>query len=448
MDQSLKRCSRCREDKPVDQFHANASKPSGFDSACRECRNTARSANIDVHLVAEVTRGGQQLAAFGSALERVCVEQLIAAGSMEAGAQAAGVDVRVFRAHLNEVCRRAAKRGYSPGSDMQSTTPEGFSVKGVSSYYRVDPDGKRELAGQWVKTKSDEDHKLAAFLDALSHLADNWQGKMDPIAAPSHTADDLLCVYPMGDPHIGMYAWAAETGQDFDMAIAERNLCNAVDELVAIAPSSSRALLLNLGDYFHGDNSLNRTMRSGHALDIDTRWPKVLRVGLRAFRRNIDRALEKHAQVDVWCMTGNHDDHSAIMLALALEQAYEREPRVRVNTSPAKFQFTTHGKCMIASTHTDTCKMADLAAIMASDRPEDWGSTEYRYGYTGHVHHKSVIEVPGAVLESFRTLAPKDAYHAASKYRSGQDMTMIVLHKRYGEISRGTVPISRLKELA
>lgn len=439
VDVTSQRCSSCRLELPPEAFAESAA---GRVYRCRSC-DTERKGVGEATLVRDITGGGEAMAAFGSPMERACAEQLIATGSLQGAADLIGLETRVLRAHLYELRRKAASRGYAPGNDMTKATPDGYHVKGVSTYY--DAEGK--VKGQWVKTKADEEHHITALLDAMSHLADQWQGAFAPVDAPLHVEDDLMCVYPMGDPHIGMYAWAEETGQSFDMRIAEQNLCAAVDQLVAGAPQAKRALLLNLGDYFHGDNSMNRTMRSGHALDIDTRWPKVLRVGLRAFRRNIDRALEKHEVVDVWCMTGNHDDHSAIMLALALEQAYEREPRVRINTSPAKFQFTTHGRVMIASTHTDTCKMADLAPIMAADRPVEWGATEHRYGYTGHVHHKSVIEVPGAVIESFRTLAPKDAYHAASKYRSGQDMTMIVLHKLHGEVSRNTVGISRLKEI-
>jgi hypothetical protein len=34
-------------------------------------------------------------------------------------------------------------------------------------------------------------------------------------------------------------------------------------------------VILNLGDFFHADNELNRTQVSGNALDVDTRYAKV-----------------------------------------------------------------------------------------------------------------------------------------------------------------------------
>ena len=89
---------------------------------------------------------------------------------------------------------------------------------------------------------------------------------MPEIPAPEILNADLLTVYPMGDPHLGMYAWAAETGTDFDLEIAERNLTAATVRLVMASPPSEEALIVNVGDFFHGDTSANRTLRSGHGL--------------------------------------------------------------------------------------------------------------------------------------------------------------------------------------
>ena len=74
--------------------------------------------------------------------------------------------------------------------------------------------------------------------------------------------------------------------------------------------------------------------------------------------------------------------------------------------------------------------------IMATDRQKDWGETDYRYWWTGHIHHDSVKEFAGVKCESFRVLAHVDAYAANAGYRSGRDMKAIILHKEYGEVGR------------
>jgi hypothetical protein len=250
----------------------------------------------------------------------------------------------------------------------------------------------------------------------------------------------------MGDPHLGMLAWPAETGNAFDLAIAERNLFAAVDRLVDLAPRTQKALIENLGDFFHADNK-NSTTTKGTRLDTDGRWPKVLATGIKLMRRVIDRALQKHEHVTVINEIGNHDDHTSIVLSIALAQFYEHEPRVSIDTSPQSFHWYRFGKCLIGTHHGHNVKLTDLPGVMAVDQAKAWGETEHRYWHVGHVHHDALKELPGCTVETFRTLAGKDAWHAGQGYRAGRDMKLIVLHKDHGEVGRHTVGISLVHEL-
>ena len=329
-----------------------------------------------------------------------------------------------------------------PGIPFPDPVPEGFHVKGLSTLY--DADGNPRA--QWVKSNRDAEDKYKALTEAVTRLAEPFRGAHEPIAPAADHDSDTLTVYPFGDPHVGLYAWAAETGDDFDLEIAEADLVTAVDHLVGLAPPSKEALIINLGDFFHADTMENRTMRSGHALDVDTRWGKVLSVGIRIMRRAIDKALEKHAQVRVINEIGNHDDHTSIMLGICLANYYEREPRVTIDTSPAKFHWYRFGKCLIGTCHGNGVKKEQLLGVMAVDRAQDWGETEHRAYYTGHIHSQTVREFPGVIVESFRTLSPRDAYAAGAGYRSGQDMNCDVWHREHGRILRHTVGIAQVRQ--
>lgn len=337
-------------------------------------------------------------------------------------------------------CMRSVKATKWPSVDAFDKA-QGMVETSRSTLYK---DG--EIVQEWVKVAKSKEDGHAAFLEALAGLDAKWD-KPPAIKKPrSLLSDDLLTVIPLGDPHIGLLSWGHETGQDFDLHIAETNLISAVDHLVSLAPRAKRALLINLGDFFHADNSSNQTTH-GTRVDVDGRWSKVLRVGIRIMRRAIEKLLETHEEVTVICEIGNHDTHSAVMLALALEQFYEHEPRVTIDTSPAKFHWYRFGRNLLGVTHGDTAKMKDLPAIMACDRAEDWGQTTYRYFYTGHLHHDKTIEYPGVIVETFRTLAPADAWHKGQGYRSGQDLKLDVIHKEYGRINRHTVGIRQLWDL-
>jgi len=91
--------------------------------------------------------------------------------------------------------------------------------------------------------------------------------------------------------------------------------------------------------------------------------------------------------------------------------------------------------------------MDKLPAVMAADRPQDWGQTEFRYWLTGHIHHDSKIEAPGCMVESFRTLAAKDAYASYGGWRSGRDTKVIVYHKDFGEVERHTIALAQMQPI-
>src|SRR3546814_19738038 len=51
---------------------------------------------------------------------------------------------------------------------------------------------------------------LQVIRDFVRSLMDEATGKSRLIEPPKHVNADLLAVYPMGDPHFGMYAWKAD----------------------------------------------------------------------------------------------------------------------------------------------------------------------------------------------------------------------------------------------
>ncbi len=362
-------------------------------------------------------------------------------GSNQKAAKALGVTRRSVDKAMVLLRQSAAARGYAPAHDMTRTVPEGFKVRGVSTYY--DRDGK--AAGQWVKSSADDAMRDEALRDFAAALADDVKGLAPISPPPARGNDDLMCVYPMGDPHFGMYAWWQDAGADFDLDIAERLTCGAIDRLVSSAPAASTALLLNLGDMFHADNQKNLS-QSGHQLDVDGRWAKVQQIGLRAMIYAIRRLLEKHSKVIFRINRGNHDGHSSYALALMISCYFHDEPRVEVDLSPAVAWYHQFGRVLIGSTHGDTIKGPDMLGIMAADKAEAWGATAHRYWYVGHVHHQDTKEYRGGVVEYFRTLAARDAWHQGQGYRAGRDMRLIVLHKEFGEVERHRCDVAMLDE--
>jgi hypothetical protein len=349
-----------------------------------------------------------------------------------------GLTYDQVRHAVRRVKSRAALQGYAPEYHLNNPVPETHYVKGVSTLYK---DGQPVM--QWIKS----DAKKEDFEKFAREVIDSLKADLPKIIVPEAKTNyrtDVLVSIPLGDPHIGMHAWKEETGADFDLKIAEKDLCAAVERLVNSTPPAAECLIANLGDFFHADNMDAQTWRSKHALDVDSRWPKVLRVGIRVMRYCIEAAARRHKKITVINAIGNHDDHSSMLLSVALSEIYENDPRINIIDAPTATHYYRFHSNLIGVHHGHGIKMENLPLQMASDRPLDWGETKNRYWYTGHIHHDSKKEIQSVVVESFRTLAARDAWAASKGYKSGRDMKAIVLHKDYGEIERHTVSVEML----
>ena len=357
-------------------------------------------------------------------------------------AEKLGVGKSYVRSAKTKAKKYAAKRGYAPDHDMSHPTADGFVVKGVSTLYGDDGQVKQ----QWVKTDIDKQ----AYMESIKELVESYVEQL-PIFetkpyCPSVAAEDLMAVYPLGDPHIGMLAYREETGDDWDLKKAQEVFCGVFDRLVKTAPHCAQAVIVNLGDYFHRDNVAGVTERHRHVLDTDGNYIMMVDTGLKIMIQMINSALERHSSVKVITTIGNHDDTGAMFLQVALKHMYQNEPRVEIDMTSSVFQYFSFGNNFFGVHHGHTCKPDKLPMVMATDHPTEWANSQdgSRLWLTGHIHHDTRKEYSGCIVESFRTLAAKDGYAYSGGYRAGQDSKALVFHKDYGEVERHTVNISQV----
>ena len=101
--------------------------------------------------------------------QRQLLEQWERSAGKRSAAAVIGCDPRMFTQALTRVKKKAALRGYAPDHDMTRAVPEGFAVKGVSTYYNRDG----EAIGQWVKSSSQHEALLEALQDAVDALKED-----------------------------------------------------------------------------------------------------------------------------------------------------------------------------------------------------------------------------------------------------------------------------------
>jgi hypothetical protein len=375
------------------------------------------------------------------------IDALLAAdGDVYQAAKNLGRHPNSLRAALNLVQSNAAIHGYAPEAGLNSPVPHPFIAKGHSTLERVGPNGERTQVLQWTKTRLDDQE----WADQIKSGVEAFVGEQAPLNVPPiplEMDNDVIPWIQIGDAHLGMLAHEAETGANFDLKIATAEMKMAISLLIDGLPNVERLVINDLGDFTHYENMRGETDHSGHKLDFDGRFPKMIDVYADLMRFIVDKALTKAGVVDVIVNQGNHSRTNDIWMAVLLRAVYGPSGRVNVLNNRSPFIGYRMGKTFVMTHHSDLCKPNRLASVMATDFAADWGECDYRYIDIGHIHHGMVLkEHPGVLIESFNQLAAKDKWATENGYRSRQSISMIYRSRTYGEIGRRHLPLRQIQD--
>lgn len=330
---------------------------------------------------------------------------------------------------------RLAKKGVGHGRDVSHLVPDGYKIKGTSSL--VDEFGNTKL--QWVKTDTDAERQV----ELMHAVIDGMKSDITPVSEvpppKKRLNEKLLNLYTVSDFHLGMLAWADESGDDWDMKIAEDLFSKWFDAAFQKAPDAGVGVINLLGDFAHFDSLDAVTPASGHVLDADTRYQKLVRYMIRMVRRVVNMALIKHKSVRLLIVQGNHDESGMIWLAEMFSTLYDNEPRVFVDTSADVYKMVQHGKTTLFFHHGHKARFDAIEPVMIAKFRKAFGESVYSYAHVGHLHHQKIVESRNMVVEQHRTLAAKDAYASRGGWMSGRSANVITYSAEYGEVARLTI---------
>jgi hypothetical protein len=353
-------------------------------------------------------------------------------GSMRKAAAALDTTQQNVGNILKSVRVNASRRLYAPDHGLTHPVQEGFTGD-----YTIQRNGDGETERTWIKGKADKDQKEKLYNEFIDGLAFQVKAlKPQKLAKKRQATNELASAMIFGDAHLGMIARAIQTlGEEHDLNTAIRDILLAVDYCVECAPASKEGWFINVGDWSHSDNSHKQTFK-GTPLDAVDHFA-IMRAAGMLQRYAVDSMLKKFEIVKVVNARGNHDHDTAFALNMFLEACYEKEPRVQIQNNESKFNFIEFGQCLIGINHGDQINANRLAGVMTKLQSEAWGRTSFRRWWMGHIHHKQMFEHDtGVTLESFHTLAPVDYWHSASAYGSERRVTLLTLHREFGEVNR------------
>lgn len=357
------------------------------------------------------------------------VEAVMANGdNYTAAAKAIGVSRATLRNAVDALMRRATSGA------VLGSVPPGHGLRGVSTL--VDGDGN--IKQQWIKSQQDREQQEQLLKDAVEAACSSIK-REKAIAAPKNCNDDLLNLFVITDYHIGMRSWPEETGDKWDTDIAEDLLYRWFEAAIKRAPKAGTAVFGQIGDFLHYDGLEAVTPNSGHVLDADTRYQKLVRIAIRAIRRITRELLKSHDRVHLVMCDANHDESGSAWLRELSYALYEDEPRVTVDRSPDTYYCYEWGSTALFFHHGHKRKPESIDSVLASKFRETFGRTKHCYAHMGHFHHLRALETNLMIVEQHPTLAAKDAYASRGGYLAGRRASAISYHKDHGEVGRVTI---------
>lgn len=347
-----------------------------------------------------------------------------------------GMEVRAI---TDQYDADGALKGYSVKQTATGEVPlevaiPGNTIKRISTSYRADG----TIGQRWI-IESPERVKIYESMRAAADELSKAITPEPPAPAPDITDSGLCTTYTLTDAHIGMLAWHREGGEDWDLNIAERVIIACFTQAIESSPPSEQAILNQLGDLLHYDSLSAVTPTSGHVLDADGRFTKMVEVSVRTLRRIIAMLLKKHKLIHLVLAEGNHDIASSVWLRTMFKALYEDEPRVTVDDSALPFYAFEWGETMQVFHHSHLVKFDQIGARVPAMFPEMWGRTKYRYVHTGNYHHRREKDENGIETIQHPTLAARDAYAARGAWFARRSIMPITYHKKYGEVMRSTI---------
>ncbi len=284
----------------------------------------------------------------------------------------------------------------------------------------------------------DEDQIFKKVNDFIAEHSPAYEMK------PAPAGEHLLVINP-ADIHIGKYANALETGEEYDCAIAVERVLEGLTGLIHKAKGFNvdRILFCIGNDILHIDNVYSTTTK-GTYQDTDGKWWEHYEIALMLYVKCVE-ILREIAPVDVLHSMSNHDYQSGFHLAHTLKSWFRKAKDVKFDIGVAYRKYYIYGTNLIGLEHGDGAKMEQLPLLMAQENPKDWSCTTHRYWYLHHIHHKvkhkwlDAKDYIGVTVEYMRSPSSADSWHSRKGYTGAPKACEgFIHHKTSGQVARLT----------
>lgn len=316
------------------------------------------------------------------------------------------------------------------GAVTEQMTTDSIPINDVKHLWH-----KTDQASYFITNPLYKSEEKELFLDSVLDLISSRATKYPTIKRSALKKAHLLVINP-ADIHIGKLATAYETGEDYNIAIAEQRVKEGVQGILDKSAGFNIDKIVFVGgnDILHVDTP-RRTTTSGTPQDTDGQWYTGFLKAMQLYIEVLELLIPVADVHFVFCPS-NHDYTNGFFLCQAVEQYFRLNKNITFDTSIAHRKYFTYGSNLLGFTHGDGAKPQDLPLLMAHESTY-WGNCKHRYIYSHHLHHKISKDYMSVCIESMRSPSGTDSWHHRNGYQHAPKAVEGFLHdKEHGQVCR------------
>lgn len=262
---------------------------------------------------------------------------------------------------------------------------------------------------------------------------------------PKKVTNGMMAEFAIYDLHIGKFADPDETGEAYDLEIADNLLRStvkkALDRLYPYRNQIEKFLFPIGNDWGHVDNLTHGTTKNMHALDTVAHLMKIVRKHKELLIWTIE-TLTEIAPIELVTVPGNHDHVQTLYMAEIIDAWFRNDERVTVDLSLFPRKYRRWNNVLLGYAHGQREKRNDLPLLMVREAEHLLSGATWREFRVGHKHFRKEDEHVGFRVKQMSSLSAQDRWHAEEGYRPIRSAEMIVWDAVDGEFACFNFPVT------
>jgi hypothetical protein len=248
---------------------------------------------------------------------------------------------------------------------------------------KVEPELNEERIDNIFKKLSVNEFSIPAFITLKNNKETN--GK--------------CLVVPIADFHLGLYAKQEISGDNYDLAIAEKLFHKTIGEVAnRLQGQKFEEVVFVIGNDFLNTDNLTNTTTKGTPQDSAAFWYEIVDKAVELIISGIT-ILSQFGKVKIYNVVSNHDNQSMYAIMKTIQAVYRNNEDVEVDTSALPRKYHCFGKTLMGLTHDMNVKKG--LELMTTEAKSQWAACDKFYWFLAHLHTAMQYEKQG-LLEIYR----------------------------------------------